>query len=160
MASNEAYLKEVSKFTLQMEKLAGQTVVVGIPSDKNKKHDGTVTTIAELGAIHEYGAPESGIPQRSFLRVPLAAKGKELIASISNDLKFSKIDTDKALGKLGARGQSVVLEAFNTQGIGKWAPLKPSTINARKKGTGGGSNKPLIDTGQLRHSITFEVREA
>lgn len=142
-----------------MEKLAGREVVVGIPADKNKKHDGTVTTVAELGAIHEYGAPEVGIPQRSFLRVPLASKSKELFASITKDLKFSKINTDTALGKLGARGQSVVLQAFNTQDSGKWPTLRPDTIRARKKGTGSGSDKPLIDTGQLRQSITFEVRD-
>jgi len=154
LASNEAYLKKVKKFTIQMKKLAGMTVVVGIPASKNKKHAGDGKTVAEIGATHEYGVPEQGIPQRSFLRVPLMKKGKELIDSISKDLKFSKIDTTKALGKLGARGRNVVLEAFKTQGYGKWKPLSQTTIEMK------GSNKPLIDTGQLRQSITFEVRKA
>lgn len=159
MASNEAYLKEVSKYAEQLEKLSKQIVVVGIPANKNKNHDGTVTTVAELGAIHEFGVPEAGIPQRSFLKIPLTLKAKELFAFIDKDLKFSKIDTKKALGRLGAKGQSVVLEAFKSQGNGKWPQLRPDTLRNRKdKGVSGVSI--LRDSGQLVQSITFEVREA
>jgi len=160
LAKNEAYLKEVAKYTEQMKKLSKQEVVVGIPADKNKQHYGSAETNAGIGAIHEYGAPVVGIPQRSFLRLPLTLKAKEIFALLKKDLKFSKIDTKKALGRLGAKGQSVVLEAFDTQGNGKWAELKPSTVRGRKKGSGEGTDKPLRDTGQLKQSITFEVRDA
>ena len=155
MAKPEDYLKEVSKYTKELEKLAGSEVVVGIPQSKNSKYnseDGTNITMAELGAIHEYGVPESGIPQRSFLRVPLQNNADKLLKTIDNDLKFSKTNTNQALGKLGASGLSIVLEAFKTSGGGTWQKLKPST----RKGT---NAKPLIDTGQLRQSITFEVRD-
>jgi phage virion morphogenesis protein len=37
-----------------------------------------------------------------------------------------------------------------------WAPLKPSTIRARRKGKGGGSTKILRDTGVLSNSITAQ----
>jgi len=159
LANNEAYLKEIDKYTKELESLSGQEVVVGIPASKNKNHDGEVTTLAELGAIHEYGAPDVNIPQRSFLRAPLAANVNELFKTLSKDLKFSKIDTKTALGRLGAKGQSIVLKAFNTQNEGTWISLKPKTVSNRKKGKGSGSVKPLIDTGQLRQGITFEVRD-
>lgn len=37
-----------------------------------------------------------------------------------------------------------------------WAPLKPSTIRARRKGKGGGSAKILRDTGVLSNSLTAQ----
>ena len=152
MPSNEQYLKAVGDYTKQLEKLSGEEVVVGIPGSKNKQHlsedkQRKVTTLAEVGAIHEFGVLERGIPQRSFLRAPLQKEGKKLIALISKDLKFSTIDTTKALGRLGALGTSIVIEAFNTQDGGTWAKLKV------RKGV------PLRDTGQLIQGITFEVRK-
>lgn len=164
MPSNEVYLNNVSKYVKELEKLRDMEVVVGIPASSNKIHDNKeeqskVTTLAELGAIHEYGSPQNGIPQRSFLRVPLQMESKKLIEFIGKDLKFSKIDTSKALGRLGVKGVSIVLEAFSTQGNSTWDKLKPSTIANRKKGKGSGTDKPLIDTGQLRQGITSEVRK-
>jgi phage gpG-like protein len=160
MATNEDYAKLVDEYAKDLEVLAGQEVVVGIPKAKNGQHQGEeVITLAELGAMHEYGAPKAGIPQRSFLRAPLSANTNKLLKTIEKDLKFSKTKPNVALGRLGAAGQSVVLEAFNTQNNGTWNKLKPATIRARRKGTGEGQDKPLIDTGQLRRSITFEVRD-
>jgi len=159
LVSNKAYLKEVSKYTIELEKLSKQEVVVGIPANKNKNHDGTLTTLAEIGAVHEFGSPEAKIPQRSFLRSPLSANVKTIFKQIEKDLKFSKINTKIALGRLGAKGTSIVLKAFNTQNEGTWISLKPITVLSRKEGKGTGSVKPLIDTGQLRQGITFEVRD-
>lgn len=160
MAKPEDYLKEVSKYTKELETLAGSEVVVGIPASKNKEHsgdEGPVTTLAEVGAIQEFGVPQNGVPQRSFLRVPLQTNIDKLFKSLDTNLKFSQTNTNQALGKLGAKGVSIVLEAFNSSGSGTWLPLKPSTKSARKKG--GAGAKPLIDSGQLRQSITFEVRD-
>lgn len=159
MASNKKYLEAVETYSKQLEALAGQEVVVGIPASKNERHDDSDLTLAQIGAIHEYGAPEAGIERRSFLRVPLSMEAGNLFKQIEKDLKFSKINTSKALGRLGAGGQSVVLKAFKTQGEGTWKKLSKATERRRKKGKGSGSNKPLIDSGQLRRSITYEVRD-
>jgi len=45
-----------------------------------------------------------------------------------------------------------VNDNFKTQGgkVGGWAPLRPSTITNRRKGSGTGSPKILQDTGELR----------
>jgi phage gpG-like protein len=160
MAKNKEYLKIIDNYVKELKNLSNSEVVVGIPEKDNKVHQGddNSVTVAEIGAIHEYGVPESGIPVRSFLRVPLIKNTKKIFNQIENDLKVSKIKPKKALGRLGANGRSVVLEAFNTQGGGTWKKLKPATIKARKKGRGTGTDKPLIDTEQLRKSITWEVR--
>lgn len=105
-------------------------------------------TIGELAAIHEFGL---GVPQRSFI----ADYVDESIADIKNTIgKISKkiirleMDPSLALDVLGMyiEGQ---IKARIAKGIDP--PNAPSTI-ARK-----GSSKPLIDTGQLRSSITYEV---
>ena len=161
MSQNEKYAKEVDLYVRQLEALSGREVVVGIPASNNKNHVGKETiAMAELGAIHEYGAPSVGIPQRSFLRVPLSANVNNIFKVVEQDLKFKDTDSNKALNKLGAKGQTIVLEPFKTQGDGAWQPLSRKTILRRKKGKGKGEDKPLIDTGQLRRSITWEVRNA
>lgn len=160
MAKNKDFSKELSKYANQLKELSNSEVVVGIPQDKNKEHSSTKnngsSTVAEVGATHEYGVPQAGIAQRSFLRVPLSTNSDKIFKSLEKNLKFSKINTKKALGKLGAMGMSIVLEAFKTEGEGNWKSLSDSTREARKKG--GGGAKILSDTGQLKQSITFEVR--
>lgn len=124
-------------------------------SNGSKEHEGTGKTNAEIGEIHELGLV-AGIPQRSFLKMPLETR------------LFSKIEAEKekyyiALknGKLykwfeaiGLWAEEIIDEAFNTRGFGSWAPNSPVTI-ARKKG----KDTPLIDTGQLKNSITSTVIE-
>lgn len=160
MADNKKYVKYVDDYAKQLENLSNQEVVVGIPASKNEKHisNGEIITLAQLGAIHEYGAPKVGIPQRSFLRAPLSANVNKLFKQIDKDLKLPNLNPKTALGKLGANGQSIVLQAFKTQNNSTWDELKPATIRSRKKGKGTGEDMPLIDSGQLRRSITFEVR--
>lgn len=131
------------------------TTRVGIlGSEGSKQHADTKKTNAEIGAIHELGLV-AGIPQRSFLKMPLESK------------LFSKIEAEKeqyytALknGKLvkwfqalGMWSEEIIDEAFTTSGFGSWAPNAPITI-ARK-----GSAMPLIDTGQLRNSISHIIVE-
>lgn len=54
---------------------------------------------------------------------------------------------------LGIAALEQIKEAFETEGFGEWQPNAPQTI-AQK-----GSASPLIDTGRLRKSVTFEVEE-
>lgn len=105
-------------------------------------------TIGELATIHEFGL---GVPERSFLRAWVDERRAEIENVVIRGGRAV------ALGKMPVR---TALEQ-----IGQWAvgsiqtrmaqnippPLAPSTI-ARK-----GSSVALIDTGQLRSSITYEV---
>lgn len=63
------------------------------------------------------------------------------------------------LGKLAILGyQDVQMHFRREEGPGgKWAPLKPATIKARRKGRGVGSAKILQDTGILRLSVMPET---
>lgn len=53
-------------------------VLIGIPMSTTERPDGEITN-AELGYIHEYGAPEANIPARPFLIPGVeSVKGKAL----------------------------------------------------------------------------------
>jgi phage gpG-like protein len=131
-------------------------VAVGLPKgEATSKVYGDGTTVVTVAYWHEYGKGNN--PQRSFLRVPFKAKE----AAISNALvKSFKVvfeeggDAETQLEKVGILLQNISKQAFRNNGFGTWPALKPSTIKSK------GSSKPLIDTGILRGSITYEVRNA
>lgn len=108
----------------------------------------------ELALIHEFGTLDGKIPARSFLRMPVERNKKEL-------LNFAEKNADKLLNddvrpffeKLGAWGQGIVQQAFDSDGFGQWPPNKQSTIDAK-----GGKDTPLIDTGNLRKSVSYDVK--
>lgn len=67
--------KEKFEFTYRAYKsFDGQGVTVGVHPDKNRRQDPRDRIgNAELAMVHEYGL--NGLPERSFLRGALAAKG-------------------------------------------------------------------------------------
>ena len=138
--------------------------------------------LAGLGAVQEYGAnitvtdkmrnffryefgvnlkkttTNINIPARSWLYSPIKDESfRKLIYDYIGDLELFKEVVDKDLMKQLANiiGESALLQinkAFDNGGInGEWQANSPITI-AKKK-----SSKPLIDTGELRRHITFEI---
>jgi hypothetical protein len=119
----------------------------------NTVHTGRDFTNVELAVIHEYGAPAAGIPERSFLRSTFFGGRPTYIAMLRVLLKKvyeQKMELKRALGLVGSKIAGDVKRRI-TQGAGIPPPLKSATI-ARK-----GSSRPLVDTGQLKNSITWEV---
>lgn len=109
--------------------------------------------IAELAAIHEFGSPAAGIPERSFLRATLRNKSRAIIATTGKIAKAylaGRVGLVQGLGLLGAFVSTEVKKTI-TEGAGVPPPNAPSTI-ARK-----GSARPLVDTGRLLGSITWEI---
>lgn len=117
-----------------------------------KEMDGP--TNAEIGAAHEFGTER--LPIRSFLRMPIT---EHLKARLEQSGAFDK-DTlkevvregsiDAWLAKVGIVGEAIVQEAFATGGFGQW---KPSDMSDKKV------HQTLVETQQLRNSITSEVKE-
>jgi hypothetical protein len=108
-------------------------------------------TILEVATVHEFGAPAAGIPARSFIRGTVDEREGEIRADqhrLAVQYLSGKIAIRKALDVLGARVAAKIQQRI-ARGI--TPPLLPRTV-ARK-----GSSKPLVDTGQLRSSITWEV---
>ena len=108
------------------------------------------------------------IPTRSFLRMPLmSSEGKkELLdiikSEIGNDIKATDLSYGTANKKLDDTVHLIaetaylrVLKAFESGGFGKWAPITKFTAQRRYNA----SNPPLTDTGDLRRSISYEIKE-
>lgn len=114
---------------------------------------------ATVGAVHEFGAPGRNIPQRSFLRVPIA---DHLEDAMTESGIFDNPDTlntvlkegtmHKWVEKVGILSMGVIDDAFETSGDGKWPEWKDPNYHNE-----GGAL--LVDTGQLRRSITYEVTD-
>lgn len=114
-------------------------------------------TNAEIGLLHEKGSLSLHIPRRSFLEMPLVLKSEGLMA-IRNKIwaafiagPETKVKLKSAYVELGHMAERIVQAAFESRGFGHWVPDSAGTI--RRKG----SDMPLIDTGQLRRSITSDV---
>lgn len=129
-------------------------IQVGITGKKGKTKRGEVT-VAYYGSIHEFGDPAQKIPMRSFLRHPIKTYfprylRKNMVGIIKN-IEDGK--QEQVLHKLGTQARNIVLQAFKTRGVyGEWKPNSPATI-AKK-----GSSAPLIDIGNLRQSIDYQIK--
>ena len=141
----------IEKLEGKITELKGLSVVVGVTAKSNARSD--ELTNADLAMIHEFGSPVHNIPERSFLRKPLI-NNAETVASLAKNAigKFiaGEISAAEALGVIGEEAKGISKEAV-ANGISP--ALKPATIKRKK------SSKPLIDTGQLLNSITYEVRK-
>jgi len=125
-------------------------VKVGIVGGGSQYPDGT--SVADIAAFNEFGT--DSIPERPFMRQTIESNSnrikqtaKKLLTGVVS-LKMSKKD---ALGKLGV----LVSGLMKSQIVnGQFAELSPSTLKKKTPKT-----KPLIDTGQLRSSIDWEIEE-
>ena len=161
-------LKGLKNLTENLKKLARQRVKVGVLGGNHTNG----TSLASIAMLHEFGTQSqrtftykgkkitiSGVPTRSFLRVPLQTK-KRTLANMSEIDKLMMLEGLKTghvhfpLYRLGIKGVAIVQKAFDTSGYGQW----PSNINEEYV-TLKGSDTPLIDTGVLRNAIASEVYE-
>jgi len=147
-----------SEIVRQMKNLKGSSVVVGILESagehKSKEKSSSGVTNAAVGTWMEFGVPSKNIPSRPFLSLSYDTsipKIKIFKQKLLQQIVDRKITVDKALGLLGLFFQRIVQENIGKSSL--WAPNKPQTIKRKRDST-----KPLIDTGQLRASINFEVR--
>ena len=118
----------------------------GAPHPNKSKTKRAVLTTVDIARINHYGTDK--IPARPFLDVSIAQKQGILIKSVNSDLRRC-LTPDEAMDRLGARAVGVV-QSYITKL--RNPPNSPSTI-ARK-----GSSNPLIDTGLMRQSVTYQKK--
>jgi phage gpG-like protein len=128
----------------------------GVSEDGKTPNERPIGNV-ELAVIHEYGAPKANVPARSFLYSTLHVNRKAyaaLIGQLINGTIQRRFPVEQALNMLGMR---VANDAKNRIADGDIKQdLAPSTL-ARKQAKGAGDVKALIDTGQLKNSITWVV---
>ncbi len=143
----EKLVKEISK---------AHFVDIGVLGAKSSSlHPDSEYTIAEIGAVHEFGTltGEPPIPQRSFIRMPLETGQKQITQEVEKGLeeKLANGNIEGIFKDIGIAAEVRIQEAFETGGFSQWEPLSERTIAAK------GSSAILIDRGFLRKSITSRV---
>ena len=101
------------------------------------------------------------IPSRSFLQMPIERrkdvmkKFKAKIGDADDALYYIEKtgDLESIAIVLGSAAVEQIQEAFETSGWGEWEP------NNELTSTGKGSAMPLVDTGNLKQHITYEVEK-
>lgn len=148
------FLKMTETMVAKMEQMKVTSVNVGLPQEKvGGKIYGDGMTIIRVGAIHEFGAGRN--PQRSFLRVPYIVNKKAMNNEIKKQFESVTIkgaSVQVGLDRIGAVATNISKKAFTTKGHGQWQDIKPATKKAK------GSSQVLIDTGILRNSLTWALR--
>ena len=113
--------------------------------DTAKYPDGT--PVAEVAAANEFGV---GVPERSFFRVALKTVVVPLRRILRRRVDPRRNIVDKTTAALmGEQVRNEVIDAITAL---RTPPNAPSTIKAKK------SSNPLIDTGLMRASVTYEVK--
>lgn len=158
MANIKVNLTGLDKLT---KALGGKfSIKVGIMgSNAQRKNGEGPLSNAEIGFINEFGSYSKKIPPRSFLQMPLRLY---LADYLLKKKAFSQQAIDEAVKngtlldlakKVGIVAEEVIQQAFATRGFGQWKPNAHSTVKSK------GSDSPLIDTGELRRSITSKAEK-
>lgn len=137
-------------------------VKVGVIGTEATDDRGAITN-ARLMAVHEFGAQAGNvsIPERAPIRGTFdsqRANYERLVIEGVRDIFGRKTNPKKLLGRLGMRMVADIKNRI-TQGEGLQPPNADSTLKRKQaKGDGEGSPKPLVDTGALLGSISYDVK--
>ena len=133
-----------------LKKLDGKEVVAGVLRTAGKSAD-RKTNLVDIAVWNEYGTRR--IPSRPFLRTA-ADKNQKDWAKLAQQVGGRVIDgtmsAEQGLELIGNKMVGDIQQVIGNRSL--LAPNAPATV--RRKG----SDAPLIDTGQLRQAISFEVR--
>lgn len=132
--------------------LEGSKVYVGIPEEDNERSDEEVGNAA-LMFIHTNGSPLRHIPARPVIEPAIEADGnRQNIEAGLNSVISARLDgnVDLAARNLAATGTigANAAKRWFTDPRNGWRANSARTIAAK------GSDRPLIDTGEMRRAIT------
>ena len=147
----------VEEFTKRMKRTASQrsVVKVGIQSDAGNHdesgEDGETLSVADVASFHEFGT--ENIPQRSFIRAPIRDNKDTIMDVQARALRAVMLGTMNIKEGLSLVGEAAQADMVNAINAGIEPGLEASTIAAK------GSSTPLIDSGQLKQSIRYQVED-
>lgn len=165
---------------------SGRRVLIGFPRATATREQGSEVNNAELGYIHNYGAPEQNIPQREFMDPAFKSVLDKNISTLGAGLKAMLAPgttnaleaLDRYLHKVGLQTQAAIKATIRA---GLDPELAESTVRARiarrkskpwkTKRTaavdaniaaglapGAGLFTPLIDTSRMLNAVTYVIR--
>lgn len=141
-----------------LKTLANKDVLVGIPESKDERDDGDIGNAA-IGYINENGSPAQNIPPRPHLKPGVKSVEPDFLphlkAAAQKALEGNGEGAVASLDRAGTVAANGVKRYITITGF---TPLADATIANRLR-LGRTGNKPLIDTGEYRRSITHVVRD-
>jgi hypothetical protein len=175
----------VSKVFQAITKITGKQVLVGIPDNGQNVRDDEPVNNATIGYAMEFGSPASNVPARPFLIPGVKKSEKESLRQLRQAceaaLNGNQPGMLQGLNRAGIVASNEVKHTINSNIP---PPLAPSTIRNRyrqrqtkrreseqvyldlvKNGAPPGAAQTdvgivaLVNTGQLRNSITYVVRD-
>ena len=140
---------EGKKLLAAFRELEGLEVRIGFQSGENAEENGA--DLAEVAAFNELGTVH--IPSRPFLRNSVDAHMGEIVPFVEDTLNRivnNGMGAQDTLQRTGSFMKGLVQKEIVS---GHYAPNAPATI-AKK-----GSDVPLVDDGQLRDSVNYQIVE-
>lgn len=132
------------------DQLSKKTLAVGVLPSAGKDKD-TGADLVDIATWNEYGT--SRIPERPFMRIAESKNSEswlKLAEGVAEKIVEGKFSEEQGMELIGNRMVGDIQKVIGDKS--QLAPNAPSTIKRKK------SDAPLIDTGNLRQSISFEVR--
>ena len=151
MIIHKKYAGGIQGLLERIAALGDPKVYIGIPSSNNPRQG--AANNATIAAVHELGAPTRGIPARPFLTPTMQNNADKYTNLMAQGFRNALQDKEKAAEvyeKIGLVASSDVKDYIVN---GQFVPLKQSTMDRK------GSSKPLIDTEEMRKSISYEVKK-
>lgn len=152
-------IDKVAQALASISELVKKDVLVGIPDSAPERRDETPLSNAQIGYIQEFGSPINNIPERPFLIPGVENARPEVLEEFRGGAKAAldgnTSQVERSLVRAGIQAQNAVRAKIQD---GPFLPLKPTTLAARRR-RGRTGDKPLLDTGQLRNSVTFVIRK-
>ena len=151
MAGHDKTTAAGEKFLKELQELSQMQVRVGF--QRGKKHKGkgkrAGVDLVDIALYNELGTDT--IPSRPFLAQTVDQQG-EAIKQASAQLVVQVVE-GKMKGKQALKNIGVLVKgAVQHQMVeGEFVPNAPSTVQRK------GSDIPLIDTGQLRQGVSYQI---
>lgn len=140
-------LEKIKKTLLALKK---KELQVGIFEDSGVNED-TGGRIVDYAIANEYGT--SKIPERPFMRSTADEKQENwsaLMDKIVEGVTKGDFEVERKIGLVGEQMVNDIKEKISSNVP---PPLNPATIKRK------GSSRTLIDTGNMRNSITFKITD-
>ncbi len=154
----EKTFDRLAEVTEALSKLANISVLVGVPEEKGGRESGDAMNNPTLAYIHENGSDRAHIPPRKFME-PGVEKAKDVVTKHLKDASKAAWQGDaggmtRSNNKAGQEAANSIRAIF-APGNNDWKPVTA----ARQRAKGKSKTTTLVDTGQLRKSITYVVKE-
>lgn len=143
LSGSDEIMRALEKIAAEM---GGGEVSAGFMEGSNYP-DGT--PVAAVAFWNEMGDPANNRPARPFFRQMIEKESPTWVSKFSNAAQATGLNAKQALGMMGEDIRGALEQSitdFTSPGLAQ------STIDAK------GFEKPLIDTGHMKNSISYEVK--